>query len=169
VQYRPGKLNYRTDTLIRRPGDFFQTEDNPRRIVQQQIVLKPENISPEIREDLYLGLIILAEESENNQDLGDISDKPTIQNKLQELITKTYKKDLLAVEMVKALRKRLRRVKRFFLAEYELKKNKIYYKNRLFIPENNKLRLKIFQIIYDSTVGGHPGRTKLIEFIARKY
>jgi hypothetical protein len=116
-----------------------------------------------------LGLIILAEESENNQDLGDISDKPTIQNKLQELITKAYKEDLLAVEIIKALREELRRVKRFSLIEYELKKNKVYYKNRLFIPENDKLRLRIFQIIYNSTVGGYPGRTKLIELITREY
>jgi hypothetical protein len=111
----------------------------------------------------------LAEESENNQDLRNMSDKPTIQNELQELITKAYKEDLLAVEMVKALREGLRRVKRFPLIEYELKKNKIYYRDRLFIPENDKLRLRIFQIIYDSTVGGHPGRTKLIELIAREY
>ena len=71
--------------------------------------------------------------------------------------------------MVKALREGLRRVKRFSLAEYELKKNKIYYKNRLFIPENDKLRLRIFQIIYNSTIGGYSGRTKLIEFIIKKY
>jgi hypothetical protein len=111
----------------------------------------------------------LAEESENNQDLGDISDKPIIQNKIQELIIKAYKEDLLAVEIIKALREKLRRVKRFSLIEYELKKNKVYYKNCLFIPENDKLRLRIFQIIYNSTVGGHPGRTKLIKFIIKKY
>jgi hypothetical protein len=116
-----------------------------------------------------LGLIILVKKSENNQDLGDISDKPIIQNKLQELITKIYKKDLLAIEIIKALREGLRKVKRFFLIKYELKKNKIYYKNRLFIPENDKLRLRIFQIIYNFTVRGHPGRTKLIEFIIKKY
>jgi hypothetical protein len=85
------------------------------------------------------------------------------------LITKAYKEDLLAVEIVKALREELRRVKRFFLIKYIFKKNKIYYKNRLFIPENDKLRLKIFQIIYNSTVRDYPGRTKLIELIIRKY
>jgi hypothetical protein len=116
-----------------------------------------------------LGPIILTKKSENNQDLEDISDKPTIQNKLQELITKTYKKDPLAVKMVKALRKKLRRMKRFPLIKYELKKDKVYYRNRLFIPENDELRLRIFQIIYNSTVGGYPGRTKLIELITRKY
>ena len=85
------------------------------------------------------------------------------------MITKAYKKDLLAVKVVKTLRKELRRIKRFFLIKYELKKNKVYYKNRLFIPENDELRLRIFQIIYNSTVRDYPGRTKLIEFIARKY
>jgi hypothetical protein len=60
------------------------------------------------------------------------------------LITKAYKKDLLAVEVVKALREGLKRIKRFFLIEYELKKDKIYYRDRLFIPENNELRLRIF-------------------------
>jgi hypothetical protein len=82
VQYRPDKFNYRVDAFTRRPEDFLQIEDNSRRIVQQQIVLKPENISPEIRKNLYLGLIILTKKLENNQDLGDISDKPIIQNKL---------------------------------------------------------------------------------------
>jgi hypothetical protein len=67
------------------------------------------------------------------------------------------------------LRKELRRVKKFPLIKYELKKDKVYYKNRLFIPENDKLRLRIFQIIYNSTVRGHPGRTKLIELITREY
>jgi hypothetical protein len=111
----------------------------------------------------------LIKKSENNQDLGNISDKSIIQNKLQELITKTYKEDLLAIEIIKALRKELRRIKKFPLIKYKLKKNKIYYRNRLFIPENDKLRLRIFQIIYNSTIGGYSGRTKLIEFIIKKY
>jgi hypothetical protein len=38
------------------------------------------------------------------------------------LITKACKEDLLAVEIIKALREGLRRMKRFSLAEYELKK-----------------------------------------------
>ena len=73
---------------------------------------------------MYLGLIILVKKSENNQDLGDISNKPTIQNKFQELITKAYKEDLLAIKIVKTLRKELRRVKRFLLIKYELKKTR---------------------------------------------
>ena len=71
--------------------------------------------------------------------------------------------------MIKTLREELRKIKKFFLTEYELKKDKIYYRDRLFIPENDELRLRIFQIIYNSTVRDYPGRTKLIEFIARKY
>jgi hypothetical protein len=67
------------------------------------------------------------------------------------------------------LRKKLRRMKKFPLIKYELKKNKVYYRNRLFIPENDKLRLRIFQIIYNSTVRDYPGRTKLIKLIIRKY
>ena len=62
-----------------------------------------------------------------------------------------------------------RRVKRFFLIECELRESLVFYRNRLWIPENDELRLIIFRNLYNSSVEGHPGKIKLIELFNRYY
>ena len=43
----------------------------------------------------------------------------------------------------------------------------LYYKNRLYIPENEALQAEIAQGCYDSRVAGHFGQEKIMEIVTR--
>jgi len=45
----------------------------------------------------------------------------------------------------------------------------LYYKNRLYIPENEALQTEIAQGCHDSLVGGHFGQEKTIEIVTRDF
>jgi hypothetical protein len=47
--------------------------------------------------------------------------------------------------------------------------NRIYYRNRLFIPENIKLKMQIIYRTHNSGTKGHPGRMKTTELVSRSY
>jgi hypothetical protein len=47
--------------------------------------------------------------------------------------------------------------------------NRIYYRNRLFIPENTELKMQIIYRTHNSRAGGHPGRMKTTELVSRSY
>ena len=67
------------------------------------------------------------------------------------------------------MRIRTRRVKRFPLIKYELRENLVFYRDRLWVPENDELRLIIFRNLHNFLVGGHPDKTKLIKNFSRHY
>jgi len=165
LQYRPGKLNARADALTRRSADCPSNDSDPRKAIQQQTMLKPHNISEDIRQDLQLAPANVTPEP------GPLfGPRPaTIQEELQRRIIQTYTTDPLAQTVTEALRTGARRVKRFPLAECELRENLVFYRDRLWVPENDELRLMIFRDLHDSSVGGHPGKTKLMELFSRHY
>jgi hypothetical protein len=47
--------------------------------------------------------------------------------------------------------------------------NRIYYRNRLFIPENIELKVQIIYKTHNSGAGGHPGRMKTTELVSKSY
>jgi hypothetical protein len=47
--------------------------------------------------------------------------------------------------------------------------NKIYYRNRLFIPKNTELKMQIIYKTHNSEVRSHPGRMKTTELVSRLY
>jgi hypothetical protein len=57
----------------------------------------------------------------------------------------------------------------FAINDCKICKNRIYYKNRLFIPENTELKMQIIYKTHNSGAGGHPGRMKTTELVSRLY
>jgi hypothetical protein len=57
----------------------------------------------------------------------------------------------------------------FIINDCKICENKIYYKNRLFIPENTKLKMQIIYKTHNSKAGGHPGRMKTTELVSKSY
>jgi hypothetical protein len=47
--------------------------------------------------------------------------------------------------------------------------NRIYYINRLFIPENTELKMLIIYRTHNSEAGGHPERMKTTGLVLRLY
>jgi hypothetical protein len=57
----------------------------------------------------------------------------------------------------------------FAIGDCRINDNRIYYRNRLFIPANDELKMQIVYRIYNSGSAGHPGKMKIIELIGRSY
>ena len=65
--------------------------------------------------------------------------------------------------MFKLIQNNVKRFKRISLSECKAYKDRLYYRNRLVIPNHDKLKLKLFKYIYDLLVAGHLGRGKTLE------
>jgi hypothetical protein len=57
----------------------------------------------------------------------------------------------------------------FAINDSKICENKIYYKNRLFIPENTELKMQIIYKTHNSEAGSHPGRMKTTELVSKAY
>jgi hypothetical protein len=57
----------------------------------------------------------------------------------------------------------------FAMNDCKICENRIYYRNRLFIPENIELKVQIIYRTHNSEAGGHPGRMKTTELVSRSY
>ena len=138
IQYCSGKLNSWADALTRRSTDFPQDDQDPRYAHYQQLVIKPHNLFSALKKHLFLWPVTLESVAEERN-----AEKVTDQEELQELIVTAYTEDSVALKVIQALQTGAQRLKQFPLSECELWDNWVYYQNQLFVPENDKLCLKI--------------------------
>jgi hypothetical protein len=57
----------------------------------------------------------------------------------------------------------------FAINDCKICENRIYYRNRLFIPENTELKMQIIYRTHNSEAKGHPGRMKTTELVSKSY
>jgi hypothetical protein len=57
----------------------------------------------------------------------------------------------------------------FAMDDCKICKNRIYYRNRLFIPGNTELKVQIIYKTYNSGTEGHPERMKITELVSKSY
>ena len=55
------------------------------------------------------------------------------------------------------------------IAECEDREGILYYRGRRYVPEYEKLYVKLFRHYHDSPLAGHPGRKKTYGLLARQY
>ena len=61
-------------------------------------------------------------------------------------------------------------MKGIFLIELEERDGRIYFqKDRLVIPDDDEIRLRILQLAHDSLNAGHPEKTKQFDIIKHAY
>jgi HrpA-like RNA helicase len=63
----------------------------------------------------------------------------------------------------------IRRSKKISLSKCEAYRNRLYYRNRLVIPNYDELKLKLLKHVHDLPIAGHPGRGKTLELLQREY
>ena len=88
---------------------------------------------------------------------------------LEEQMTQAYQNDPLALEIFEALRIGAQRNRTLSLVDCRSVNNKLFYQDRLYVPDNAELRLRIIQGSHDTPVAGHPGRERTFELLTRKY
>jgi len=172
--YRPGELNTQADALTRRSEDLFLNEEDSRREHQWQTVLKPKNLEIQVLTNVLddsdseasessdsKGESVISEQSEPSEDMP--------MNELEEQLSAVYFNDEWVQIVVTALRDDQRKLKEFSLAECTLRSDRVYYRDRLLILEDEKLRLRLLQLSHDTPIASHSGRVKTYEILSRHY
>jgi hypothetical protein len=67
------------------------------------------------------------------------------------------------------LRDGTKQCKDITLAEYEEHNNLLLYRQQIWVPDYELLRLYLMQQHHDTPTAGYPGRSKTLEYISRTY
>jgi transposase InsO family protein len=159
--YRPGAQGGKPDALTRRSSDCPQGEDDERQMHQHQTILRPENVSP--------GMAPIS--LHQNTVVPETHEEPS----LEELITKAYERDPIPSRVIEALRKQERRLPqdltrlKLSLADCTEQDGRLLVRHRLYVPEDDELRLRLLQLCHDNVAAGHPGKAKTHELLSRDY
>ena len=107
-------------------------------------------------------------EPQLDQDIPNLDEDPA-DTSTQTLWEQAEANDTFAAQIIEALRSGARHHNKIPLAECEEHENHLYFRERRYVPNSDKLRLRIIQLAHDSVAGGHPGRAKSYELVSRAY
>jgi hypothetical protein len=168
LKYRPGKESIKPDSLTRRSQDLPQDKDDERLQHQNQALLKPHNLDANIKEQ-FADLDFDTELSLAPAILSEHETEP-LNHKITRLLDDGYKSDKwwhkIETEMTKP--EGIPHSKDVALSECEIRNGRLYFRDRIYVPDN-ELRLLLIQTAHDSVEGGHPGKNKLYELLSRDY
>jgi hypothetical protein len=169
--YRPGNKAIRPDAFSQRTQDCPNktNPENDRVKNRERRILGPEAFDSAILTELF-----------DNDNLTAAPAElifPDNETPLNELINRAYLHSNTAQTAIIALKnpffrrwpKSIRAEMGFAINDCKICKNRIYYKNRLFIPENTKLKMQIIYRTHNSETKGHPGRMKTTELVSKSY
>jgi hypothetical protein len=171
ITYRPGNKAIRSNAFSRRTQDCPNkaNPENDRVKNRKKRILSPEAFDSAILTELFDDDNLIAAFAElifpNNETPFD------------ELIDRAYLYSNIAQTAIIALKnpffrrwpKSIRAEMGFAINNCKICENRIYYRNRLFIPENTELKMQIIYRIHNSEAGGHPGRMKTTELVSKSY
>ncbi len=192
IVYRPGKLAGKPDALSRKAEDrpLSKTDCSDDRINHRyQQVLKESNISPGMAPSPLLSQANKGASAPSSLLSRDnIASPPAdisslrlyaldMETPTDDLISACYDNNKDIQDMLAALRddsirqwpQPLRKKLRIAMSECKIIENRIYYRDRLLVPEETSLRLHIMMRTHSSTAGGHVGRRKTIDLVKRSY
>lgn len=147
VCYRPGSQNPLADALSRREQDFGPQE-SVKKAQRTQILLPTENVDPQITASLSTELSPMELE-----DLAPVS-------LLDRLLTANKTSQLLADDRDKARRGE---------QDWSLEGGLLLWRGRLVVPDDGDLRTRLLDSVHSTVVTAHPGISKTVILVARKY
>jgi hypothetical protein len=175
ITYRPGIKAARPDALSRKAEDRPSAANpNDNRLKnREQTLLPKERFDDEAFRDLV---------AETNE-MGDIPALPMgmlvpdAEKPLDDLVDAAYAKSDIVAVMRDTLRnprtrkwpKSIRRQLRVALQDCKLINDRVYYRDRLFVPPDDELRTQIIYRTHSSASGGHPGRLKTVDLVSRTF
>lgn len=175
ITYRPGVKAARPDALSRKAEDRPSSADpNDDRIKNREQVLLPRD---RFDDAAFEELLAQANEA------GDVAALPMdllvpgTERPLDDLIDASYARSDLVAAMRDTLRdpdarswpKAIRNQLKVALQDCKLVGDRIYYKDRLYLPDDDELRTQVIYRTHSSAPGGHPGRVKTVELLSRTY
>ena len=80
-----------------------------------------------------------------------------------------YSKNEKTPKILNALNTNQRILKKILLSETKLVDGRIYFKNKMFVPDVGQLKLRFIQKFHDDPAAKHPGKTKPYVILNRYY
>ena len=162
------------DAMTRRSGDFPK-EGDERLAHNEQVLLKPGNILRlEIgtgKEALVVDLKPTEEWKEKPQrNLRLLADTPPRDGHtpLQKSFDEAYHTDPFPTEILNCLRGGTQHHKKITLGDCGEDNGHLTYRNNLYVPDHEPLRLHLMQEHHDPPAMGHLGRPKTVELLQCK-
>jgi hypothetical protein len=177
ITYRPGSKAVLPDALSRKWDDRpAKLNTNDDRLQNRHQVLLPES-----RFDPRL-LTELLRKQNNDRNLSTTIAAtdlilPDLDKPIDDLITIVYRRCKTTQRMLAALEdpqvrrwpKDIRKYLRIAMQDCEVHTRKIYYKEKLFLPPNDEVKLQVLYRTHSTGPGGHPGRVKTLDLLSRSY
>ncbi|TKA54567.1 hypothetical protein B0A49_13613 [Cryomyces minteri] len=157
ITYRPRKQGGKPDALTRRSGDLPQEEGDKRRQHQWQTVIKPHNLDP----------VMQISENEVTEADGGLAEAS--ESTLEELLDQAYAADPFPQKVVRMLNDNTQHSREITLSECSVVHGRLHYRDRLYVPDHDELRLFLIRQAHDSVMAGHPGRSKTYQLLSRHY
>ncbi len=88
---------------------------------------------------------------------------------LEELFVQDYECDSFSTQVLKSLQEEASKHKGISLAKCSERGGRLYYRNRLYVPDFDPLKLQLLQTCHDSPPVGHPEKVKTYETLTRYY
>jgi len=161
AEYRPGKLGGKPDSLTRRSGDLPKEGDE--HLTQRfQALLKPTNLEKPKNGTLHVCADI---PQDDNNGIPHGNEEPS----LDKLFHQGLAADPFPARILGMLWDGVCHTKEISLAECQEENGRLTYRNRIYVPAHDRLRLRILQTHHDPPAFGHPGCAKTLELIDRAY
>lgn len=175
IQYRPGKQGQKPDSLTRRSDDLPQ-EGDERLQHQSQVVLKRENFEIEpcpIKRRVRFNLPDDGDPPDNDKELAAESQARLaailLPDTIQERFLYGYQHDQNLLSVLDAIRQGKTRHPFLQLSQCEIRDQYLYYRDRLYVPDDDELRAKIVRLCHEDPAAGHPGRARTYALLSREY
>jgi RNase H-like domain found in reverse transcriptase/Integrase zinc binding domain len=177
IVYRPGNKAVRPDALSRKREDRpSKTNASDERLKNRERVLLPaDRFESAALEDLLA-------EANSDPDIDMTAAPidmviPATEKPIDDLIAAAYASSNMAKTMLSSLRdpecrkwpKLLRKQLRIAMTDCKIVENKIYYRDKLFLPPDDELRTQVIYRTHSTGPAGHPGRTKTLDLLSRTY
>lgn len=162
ISWRSGSMSVKPDALTKRSQDLPKSQNDPRIKYQNQALLKPHNIGSPLTETVSIKSIQLSP-----------AVIETVGAKITRLLDIGYKDDEFWHRIKKEMTKPegIPKSKEISLSECDIRKDHLYFRDRLYIPNlpKNELRTFLLQLAHDSVESGHPGGRRMFELVSRDY
>jgi hypothetical protein len=156
----PGKQNGKADALSRREQDLPNGDlDDPRLQFRNDQVLEQQGKVIRVR------ITQLTKGPNRTKELKSLEELWTEAEENDQTM-RTIKSALQKGE--RALPAELKNV-RVSLADCSLDNQKLLYRNRRWVPQSEPLRTRIIQETHDSAMSCHPGRSAMVNMVARQF
>ena len=172
IIYRPGAKAILPDTLSRMPGDKPKDEADDRLQHRNRTLIPPTKVDPAILKELLSNA-----RKEDNHNASVAMLDPAIQHKpIDELLRHSYRDSRLCQEILTAMRddhrrwpKAIRKLLRCDKKEYKVVNGLLYFRDRIFMPDEPGIRLEVTHRTHSAGPAGHLGRVKTLDLLNWTY